>query len=211
MVADGELFEVKVVNSDGSVATASNAKTIACGGAHTVVIKDDNSVWSVGWNNHGQLGDGTTDNRSSFINTGISGISVACGHYHTVVIKDDNSVWSVGYNGYGQLGDGTTMDRHSFVNTGISALVVSDSSSLLNYSVTPVVSLSSAPTEVYGLSKVKLNNTTAPVLSVDITNNVITQTLDTVDFADTRTLITNVDLFDGNEFTEFTGDLIVQG
>ncbi len=67
-----ELFTVSVVNNDGTVASIADVKTIACGVYHTVAIKDDDSEWSVGRNNYGQLGDGSTTNRSSFVSTGIS-------------------------------------------------------------------------------------------------------------------------------------------
>jgi len=36
---------------------------IAAGGAHTVAIKKYGSIWAWGWNNHGQLGDGSYDDR----------------------------------------------------------------------------------------------------------------------------------------------------
>ena len=40
----------------GSVASAD---TIAGGGRHTVVAKPDGTVWAWGWNDDGQLGDGS--------------------------------------------------------------------------------------------------------------------------------------------------------
>jgi alpha-tubulin suppressor-like RCC1 family protein len=37
------------------------------GGAHTLVIKSDNTIWSCGINFAGQLGDGTTIQRNSLV------------------------------------------------------------------------------------------------------------------------------------------------
>ena len=37
-----------------------NVKEIAAGGYHEIVLKEDNTVWSVGYNGYGQLGDSTT-------------------------------------------------------------------------------------------------------------------------------------------------------
>jgi hypothetical protein len=33
--------------------------TIAAGGEHSLVLKEDGTVWAWGWNYYGQLGDGT--------------------------------------------------------------------------------------------------------------------------------------------------------
>ena len=44
-----------------------NAKTISCGGAHNMVLKQDGSVWSAGRNTCGQIGDGTKATRLAFV------------------------------------------------------------------------------------------------------------------------------------------------
>jgi len=62
---------------------------------------------ATGWNNHGQLGDGTMSDRTSGV--GIRGdvSSVASGFVHSLFITSDGSLWTMGWNFYGQLGDGT--------------------------------------------------------------------------------------------------------
>ena len=42
-------------------------KAIAAGSWHTLVVKTDGSVWGVGENSNGQLGDGTRESRSTFV------------------------------------------------------------------------------------------------------------------------------------------------
>ena len=77
-------------------------------------------LWTCGYNNRGQLGDGTITDRSSPVRVGslTNWAQVACGYYHTAAVKTDGSLWTVGYNFYGQLGDGTTTAKSSPVQVG---------------------------------------------------------------------------------------------
>jgi alpha-tubulin suppressor-like RCC1 family protein len=60
----------------------------ACAGSlHTVFRKTDNTVWSCGYNGYGQLGDGTTTNRSTPAQFDAGVAAVAVGGYHTVTIN----------------------------------------------------------------------------------------------------------------------------
>jgi len=122
---NNELFEVAVVDNDGNVAYASDVRTVACGGTHTVIIKGDNSVWGTGRNRYGQLGLGNIEYRTQFTNTGMTAKFVACGGAYTVIIREDGSVWATGRNRYGQLGLGDdTYGRDRFTNTGMTAKFV---------------------------------------------------------------------------------------
>ncbi|MCI5118467.1 MAG: hypothetical protein D3913_11020, partial [Candidatus Electrothrix sp. LOE1_4_5] len=57
----------------------------------------------------GQLGDGTTSDKSSpvHIGTDTDWQAVAAGESHTVALKTDGSLWAWGSNEFGKLGDGT--------------------------------------------------------------------------------------------------------
>jgi alpha-tubulin suppressor-like RCC1 family protein len=78
---------------------------------HSVFVKNDNTLWAMGRNNYGQLGDGTTNNSPDPIQI-MAGVSKAYGGaLHTVFVKTDNTLWSMGHNGSGQLGDNTTNNR----------------------------------------------------------------------------------------------------
>ncbi len=83
---------------------------IAAGDTHTVALKTDGTVWAWGNNSNGQLGDGTTTQRTKPVE--VSGLStviaIAAGDTHTVALKTDGTVWAWGNNSNGQLGDGTT-------------------------------------------------------------------------------------------------------
>ena len=75
----------------------------------------DGSLWAWGENEHGALGDGTTDDHWSPHQVGseYDWIDLEAGGHHTVAIKSDETLWAWGYNVYGQLGDGTTGEKHS--------------------------------------------------------------------------------------------------
>jgi alpha-tubulin suppressor-like RCC1 family protein len=83
---------------------------VSAGGYHTLALKSDGTVWSWGLNSYGQLGDGTTTQRTSPVQvSGLSDvIAIAGGYLHSVAIKRDGTVWAWGINGSGQLGHGTT-------------------------------------------------------------------------------------------------------
>jgi alpha-tubulin suppressor-like RCC1 family protein len=83
-----------------------NVKAVAAGVRHTVILKNDNTVWASGYNFAGQLGLGNQVDTNAF--TQVSGIrdvtQIAAGNYHTVILRSDGTVWTAGENFYGQLG-----------------------------------------------------------------------------------------------------------
>ena len=70
-----------------------------------------------GLNDHGQLGDGTTTNRTTPVTvTGITGATfIDAGSFHSVAVIGDGTIRTWGLNNHGQLGDGTTTERHTAV------------------------------------------------------------------------------------------------
>ena len=46
---------------------SGDAKAVAAGAAHSMVLKKDGSVWATGKNKYGQLGDGTNTNKGSLV------------------------------------------------------------------------------------------------------------------------------------------------
>ena len=103
-----------------TIASGTNWKSVAAGYFHTAAIKTDGTLWTWGYNAYGELGDNTTTNRSSPVQTvswGTNWKSVAAGSNHTAAIKTDGTLWTWGYNGYGALGDNTTVTKSSPVQT----------------------------------------------------------------------------------------------
>lgn len=115
-------------------ALASRAQpTFATGGGHFLVVKADGSLWAWGENNCGQVGDGTTSDRTSPVRVGgdrdwvavaaggghnVGLLPTMIGSGHSLGLKVDGSLWAWGKNDCGQLGDGTTVNRPSPVRIG---------------------------------------------------------------------------------------------
>ena len=93
----------------------SGIAAVSSGNNHGVAVKLDGTVWAWGNNSWGQLGDGTTKQRSVPVAVpGLTGIvAVSAGFNYTIALKSDGTVWTWGGNTYGQLGDGTTTNRVS--------------------------------------------------------------------------------------------------
>jgi alpha-tubulin suppressor-like RCC1 family protein len=86
---------------------------IATSGFHTCALKQGRAYcW--GHNNHGQLGDGTTTNRTAPVPVETGGalagktlVDITTGIEHTCALDDDGAAYCWGWNVYAQLGDGT--------------------------------------------------------------------------------------------------------
>ena len=94
------------------------AEVVVAGARHCMVLTQKGRVWTAGWNNHGQLGDGSQNDKKTFVRVMVTGtkvVGVATGDLHSMVMMQDGSVWASGRNFNGQLGDGSKSDRDSFV------------------------------------------------------------------------------------------------
>ena len=89
------------------------AMKVETGSRHTVAVKNDGTVWAWGYNNYGQLGDGTRTDRLTPVQVSALSniIAITAGGDSTFALMNDGTVWSWGNNGSGQLGDGTTDHR----------------------------------------------------------------------------------------------------
>lgn len=71
---------------------------------------------AVGSNNSGQLGIGSSSNRTNFAAISSDVVSVSAGGSHSLILKTDGSLWGYGSNIYGQLGGGS---QQGLIATGV--------------------------------------------------------------------------------------------
>jgi alpha-tubulin suppressor-like RCC1 family protein len=105
---------------------ASNVTAIAAGCDHSLFLKSDGSLWAMGNNYYGQLGDGTYNSTNLPEQIVASNVTaIATGAYHSLFLKSDGSLWAMGNNYDGQLGDGsynTTNRPEQIVASGATAI-----------------------------------------------------------------------------------------
>ena len=93
----------------------TNVKQVACGYNHTLILKNDGTVWSAGENEYGQLGLGNSADQGAFVNTGVTNVKqISASFQFSALIKNDGSLWTCGYNNAGQLGLGNTTNKNTF-------------------------------------------------------------------------------------------------
>jgi alpha-tubulin suppressor-like RCC1 family protein len=105
----------------------ANVTAIAGGGEYSLFLMGDGSLWGMGRNDYGQLGDGTSNSSTNLpemiVTNGVT--AIAAGSYHSLFIKNDGSLWAMGDNQYGELGDGTynnTNRPEMIVASGVTAI-----------------------------------------------------------------------------------------
>ena len=99
-LSDGGSYQAAVRNVTTGISAVSG------GGDHTMYVKTGGTLWAMGYNLFGQLGDGTKTHRSSAVQVATSVASVAAGRVHTMYVETDGTLWAMGYKSNGQLGDG---------------------------------------------------------------------------------------------------------
>ena len=113
---------LQAVTSGGQTVT-----NIVAGGNHSLFLKSDGSLWAMGDNADGELGDGTynpTNLPEQIVASNVK--AIAAGNNFSLFIKSNGSLWAMGDNTYGQLGDGTT-DNDNY-NTNLPEQIVAGSS-----------------------------------------------------------------------------------
>ncbi|WP_018587541.1 Ig-like domain repeat protein [Salinispora arenicola] len=155
----GQLGDGTTTDSSTPVAVDLPAGTtvtaVAAGKFHSVAVTSAGTVLAWGFNDSGQLGDGTTTNRSTPVAVdlpaGTTVTAVAAGGFHSVAVTSAGTVLAWGFNNFGQLGDGTTTDSSTPVavdlpaGTTVTALAAGELHSLAVVPSTSTTTLQVSP------------------------------------------------------------------
>jgi len=108
---DSGLYAMAVIN----VAKNFTNPQIETGNGFTIILKSDGTVYTIGNNATGQLGNGTTESTNVPVQVHIDEdtvlsniVKIAVGTDHVVALTNDGKVYSWGQNTYGQLGQNDT-------------------------------------------------------------------------------------------------------
>jgi alpha-tubulin suppressor-like RCC1 family protein len=104
---------------------ASNVVAVAAGYYHSLFVKTDGTLWGMGLNSDGELGNGTTTEAiTTPINVASNVVAIAAGCYNSLFVKTDGTLWAMGDNAFGQLGNGTTFNTNWPVNVASNVAAV---------------------------------------------------------------------------------------
>jgi uncharacterized repeat protein (TIGR01451 family) len=109
-LGDGQPFST-IMGLPVQVVGLTGVTAVSAGEHYSVALRNDGTVWTWGYNDNGQLGDGTTTERRAPVQvSGLNNVTaISAGQEaHTVVVKADGTVWAWGENRFGELGPGTT-------------------------------------------------------------------------------------------------------
>ena len=116
------------VNMSG-VLSGKTVSSITAGSSHSLALTSDGMVFGWGYNISGQLGDGTTTQRTTPVAVNMNGVllgkivvMIGAGERHSLALTSDGKVFAWG-NNEGQLGDGTTTQRTTPVAVNMSGVL----------------------------------------------------------------------------------------
>ncbi|MCL2015953.1 MAG: stalk domain-containing protein [Defluviitaleaceae bacterium] len=101
-----------IMNNVIAIGANNNARTGHDRMGNSLAVTSDGTLYSWGWNNFGNVGDGTTTNRHRPVPIMTHVAAVSAGSSAGAAVRTDGTLWTWGEN-EGNIGDGTTINRHS--------------------------------------------------------------------------------------------------
>ena len=107
---------------------------ISAGNSFSLAIKNDNTLWSGGFNSSGQLGLGnnTAVNILNQVGTSNTWFAISAGDVHSLAMETTTSLWSTGRGIEGQLGVGTWVSNNTMQSVGCPTTTLSNNTALLD-------------------------------------------------------------------------------
>ncbi|MCF7732604.1 MAG: PQQ-binding-like beta-propeller repeat protein [Akkermansiaceae bacterium] len=109
----GRLLPTPVINT--GALSGKTITTVSCGYLHSLALCSDGALAAWGYNVHGELGNGGSDQSNVPVAVDRSGalagktvVAISAGPFHNLALCADGSVVAWGYNNFGQLGNGGT-------------------------------------------------------------------------------------------------------
>lgn len=125
--SNGFIAAAVAVKAPGGAAPLGNIVMAAAGGNHALALDSTGKVWSWGYSQNGELGDGASHprvNSSALPDAVVSAagtlqlsnvVSIAAGYSHSLALGDDGRVWIWGSGFRGNLGQGGTGSSNTYV------------------------------------------------------------------------------------------------
>lgn len=119
VTATNDLGQSASISQQVQIDQPARLSQIVVGGNFALALVPSGNVYAVGDNYYGQLGDGSTVDRSVPIS--VAGLpepvtAVAAGSLHALALTESGSVYAWGYNGSGELGIGSYETQHTPVS-----------------------------------------------------------------------------------------------
>src|SRR5208282_3554096 len=99
---------LSTLNFQPSTAFAQPVTKVAAGYHHSLFLKSDGSLWAMGDNSRGELGDGAyviyntnTNPPEQIVSSNV--MAIAAGNFDSLFLRNDGSLWAMGDDGFGQL------------------------------------------------------------------------------------------------------------